>query len=226
MDNLFSNFKITIQESIYNKDPESSCLGKRIVKHSIDIIDEIGFEAFTFKKLGQEIGSNESSVYRYFDNKHKLLIYLSSWYWSWLECQLVIETHSIENPNYKLKKAIQIVSKSIKKDSAFSHINEVALNRIIVEESSKSFLTKEVDKENQEGYFMVYKRLASRLKEMIINVDPSYKYANSLASTIIETSLHQHFLNNHFPSITDCKKGITPTEFLTDLVFRVVNQKK
>ncbi len=226
MDKILSNFKIVIQESIYNKDPESSDLGKRIIKHSIELIDKIGFDAFTFKKLGVEIGSNESSIYRYFDNKHKLLIYLSSWYWAWLEYQLVIETHSITNPVEKLKKAIEITTKTIKEDSEFTHINEVILNRIIIEENSKSFLTKEVDKENQDGYFRVYKRLVIRLKEMILQIDADYKYATSLASTIIETALHQHFLKAHFTSITDCKNGITPNQFLNDLVFRTLNIKE
>lgn len=223
MDVLLSNFKISVQESIYNKNPESSDLGKRIIKHSIELIDKIGFDSFTFKKLGIEIDSNESSIYRYFDNKHKLLIYLTSWYWAWLEYQIVIETHSIPKAIEKLKKAIEITTKTIKEDSEFTHINEVILNRIIIEENSKSFLTKEVDKENQDGYFEVYKRLVIRLKEMILQIDTDYKYATSLASTIIEAALHQHFLKEHFPSITDCKKNITPNQFLTDLVFRALN---
>ena len=48
----------------------------------------------------------------------------------------------------------------------------------------------------------------------------------SLASTVIETALHQHFLKNHFTSITDCKKNITPTQFITDMVFRTLNIKE
>ena len=226
MDKLFSNFKISVQESIYNKDPESSDLGKRIIKHSIELIDKIGFDAFTFKKLGVEIGSNESSIYRYFENKHKLLIYLSSWYWAWLEYRLVFETHSISNPIEKLKIAIKITTETVKEDSKFSHINEVLLNQIVINENSKSFLTKEVDKENQEGYFKVYKRLVSRIKEMILQVNSNYKYSASLASAIIETALHQHFSKDHFPSITDCKENTTPTHFLTDLVIRTLNIKE
>ena len=225
MEDLLSNFKISVQESIYNKDPESSDLGKRIIKHSIELIDEIGFDAFTFKKLGTIIGSNESSVYRYFDNKHKLLIYLSSWYWAWLEYRLVIETHSIYDPIQKLKKAIQITTKSIEEDSKYNHINEVLLNRIIINESSKSFLTKEVDKENQQGCFVVYQRLITRIKNMISGVDSNYPYPASLASTVIETALHQNFLKDHFISITDCKGKVTPTQFLSDLVFRTLNLK-
>ncbi|RZV57945.1 MAG: TetR/AcrR family transcriptional regulator, partial [Flavobacteriaceae bacterium] len=52
MINLLSNLRIAVPETIYIKDPESSDLGKRIVENSILLIDEIGFDAFTFKKLG------------------------------------------------------------------------------------------------------------------------------------------------------------------------------
>jgi len=221
MDSLLSNLKIAVPEKIYVKDPESSSLGKRIVEHSIILIDEIGFDGFTFKKLGTLIGSNESSVYRYFESKHKLLLYLSSWYWAWIEYQLVMETHNL-NPSDKLQKAVEVISRSIKEDSNFSHINEVILNRIMVNENSKSFLTKEVDQENKEGYFVIYKRIIHRVRDMIIALQPNYKYPSSLASTIIEGSLHQHFLKNHFKSITDCDSNITPTQFYKDLVFNTL----
>ncbi|WP_298551142.1 TetR/AcrR family transcriptional regulator [uncultured Algibacter sp.] len=221
MDSLLSNLKIAVPKKIYVKDPESSDLGKRIIQHSITLIDEIGFDSFTFKKLGNIIGSNESSIYRYFESKHKLLLYLSSWYWAWIEYQLVFETHSL-NPENKLEKAIEIVTRTIKEDSNFSHINEVVLNRIIVNENSKSFLTKEVDQENKEGYFVIYKRIVHRLRDMIIALNPNYKFSSSLASTIIEGSLHQHFLKDHFTSITDCNAGVTPTNFIKNLVLNTL----
>ena len=97
MDTLLSNFKISVNPDIYLKDPESSELGRKIINHSIALIDELGFEQFTFKKLGIRITSNESSIYRYFENKHMLLLYLSSWYWTWVEYKIVINTHSIDN---------------------------------------------------------------------------------------------------------------------------------
>ena len=218
MDRLLSTIKIQVNENLYNKDPETSELGKKIIENSIKLIHEIGVEAFTFKKLGTKIGSNESSIYRYFESKHKLLLYLSSWYWAWLEYQLVIETFSISNPFNKLEKAVTIATRTIEDDNNFSHINETLLYRIIVNESSKSFLTKEVDTENKEGYFEVYKRVIIRISEMILDVKKEYPYALSLASTIIEGGLHQHFLNEHFLSITNCKEGKTPTNFFIDLV--------
>lgn len=222
MHNLLSNLKIAVPEKIYVKDPESSDLGKRIVEHGILLINDIGFDAFTFKKLGKIIGSNESSIYRYFESKHKFLLYLSSWYWAWIEYQLVFETHSIPNSKDKLVKAINIICRTIKEDSNFSHINEVILNRIIINENSKSFLTKEVDQENKDGYFIIYKRIVQRLQSMITNAAPDYKYALSLASTISDGSLHQHFLKDHFSSITNCKNDVSPSDFFIDLTLNTL----
>lgn len=224
MINLLSNLKISVPEKIFIKDPESSDLGKRIIKHSILLIDEIGFDAFTFKKLGNEIGSNESSIYRYFDSKHKLLLYLTSWYWAWIEYQLVFASHNLPDREQKLTKAIEIVTRTIKEDVNFSHINEVVLNRIIINENSKSYLTKKVDSENSEGYFIIYKRLVKRLSEMILSINPNYKYASSLASTIVEGALHQHYLKDHFTSITDCGAEVTPTDFFKDLTLKAISK--
>ncbi len=223
MENLLSNLKITVPEKIYVKDPETSDLGRRILEHSIQLIDEIGLEAFTFKKLGQKIGSNESSIYRYFESKHNLLLYLTSWYWAWLEYQLVLETYGMSRSEDKLKKAIEIVTRRVQKDVSYTFIDEVILYRIIVNESSKSFLTKEVDQENKEGYFVAYKRIITRLKDMISAVDPNYPHPTSLASTIMEGALHQQFLRDHFNSITDCDKEITPNTFFDNLVFKVLS---
>lgn len=224
MEELLSNLKITVPEKIYKKDPETSDLGLRILEHGILLIDEIGFEAFTFKKLGQRIGSNESSIYRYFESKHNLLLYLTSWYWAWLEYQLVLETYGIARPEDKLKKAIEIVTRPVQQDISYTFIDEVVLYRIIVNENSKSFLTKEVDQENKDGYFSAYKRIVTRLKEMIKTVDPNYPYPASLASTIMEGALHQHFLRDHFKSITDCDKHqVTPEDFFTNMIFKILS---
>ncbi|KAA1244485.1 TetR/AcrR family transcriptional regulator [Aquimarina sp. RZ0] len=223
MEYLLRDLKVVINDKIYLKDPESSTLGKKIVEYSILLINDIGFEGFTFKKLGEQIGSNESSIYRYFENKHKLLLYLASWYWGWLEYQLVFMTNSISNPTEKLKKTIEIITQTVKEDSSFSHINEVLLHKIVINEYSKSYLTKEVDKENKEGYFLIYKRLVTRIKDMIINVNPGYKYPSSLSSTVMEGALHQYFLKDHFSSLTDCDKDSSPTAYFVDLVFNSIN---
>jgi AcrR family transcriptional regulator len=225
MVNLFSNIKIVVPKELFLKNPESSNLGKRIIGQSIVLIDDIGFDKFTFKKLGVQIGSNESSIYRYFESKHKLLLYLTSWYWAWIEYQLVFATFNMLNPKDKLLKAIDIVTETVKEDYDFLHINEVKLSRIIINEHSKSYLTKEVDSENKEGCFIVYKRLIIRLREIILGVNPLYAYASSIASTIVQGALHQHFLKQHFKSITDCNDTVTPTEFFKELTLNAINPR-
>ncbi len=226
MDKLLSNIKIEVPPGVYLKDPESSSLGRKIVENSIILLESIGFEDFNFKKLGLLIGSNESSIYRYFESKHKLLIYLTSWYWSWVEYQLVLETYSITDTKDKLIKAIEIISRTTKQDSKYSHINEVLLNQIVINENSKSYLTKDVDVENKDGSFMPYKRVVQRISEIMSTYNKSYKYPLTLASSVIESALHQQFVKIHFKSITNCNDEITPTEFFIDLTLKALTDEK
>ncbi len=225
MQNLLASIKIQVNEKIYVKDPETSTLGKKIIQYSILLIDEIGFDNFTFKKLGEKIGSNESSIYRYFENKHKLMIYLSSWYWAWIEYKLVFATSNIENAKDKLKKAIAIVTEKIEDDLNTNYIDEAILNKIIIAEFTKTLHTKEVDEENKEGFFLIYKRIINRMVIMVNDVNPEYQFAKSLVSTIVEGSLHQHFLREHLKTITDCNQEISPNDFYIDLIERTLQPK-
>ena len=222
MNTILSNLKIQVNDKIYVKDPETSSLGKKIVEQSILLIDEIGFDNFTFKKLGEKIGSNESSIYRYFENKHKLLVYLSSWYWSWMEYKLVFATTNISDPKEKLKKAITIVTEKVADDSNTEHINQSVLNKIIIAEFTKTLQTKEVDEENKEGFFLIYKRVINRVVAIVNEVNPEYPFAKSLVSNIVEGSLHQHFLTEHLKTITDCNESVSTTQFYLNPVENVL----
>lgn len=202
METIPRNIHLVINEKLFVKDPETSDLGKRILEHSIILIDEIGFEAFTFKKLGEKIGSNESSVYRYFENKHKLLLYLSSWYWSWVEYKLIFAIHNIDSALERLHRGLRVLTEEVKDDDRTLYINESILNRIIIAEFTKTFLTKEVDEENKDGFFKVYKNIVCRLAQLISDVNPDYPYVKSLASSVVEGALHQHYLKSHFETIT------------------------
>ncbi|MFW5820500.1 MAG: TetR/AcrR family transcriptional regulator, partial [Bacteroidota bacterium] len=55
MKHLTAKLKIDVNEKVYVKNPDSSDLGKKILAGSIDLIDEMGFESFTFKKLAEEL---------------------------------------------------------------------------------------------------------------------------------------------------------------------------
>lgn len=222
MDELLSSFKIQVPTGIYKKDPQTSKLGKKIIEHSILLISKHGFESFNFKKLGIKISSNESSIYRYFESKHHLLMYLTSWYWTWIEYQLVLETFAIKQKSEKLKKSIEIVTRTIKQDSNYNFINEVELNKIIINENSKSYLTINVDDINKEGFFSPYKQVVKRLSVIIKDFDINYKYPLSLANSVIDGALHQHYFRNHFKTITECENETSVTNFYQDLIFNTL----
>ena len=190
------------------------------------MIDELGLEAFTFRKLAERIGSTEATIYRYFDSKHKLLIYLISWYWNWQEYRLIFAVNNISSPEERLRIAIQILSGTITNDLDFAHIDEVILQRIVVAESSKAYLTKEVDEDNKEGFFVSYKRFCARISAIIQEINPEYPYPASLVSSVAESAHYQRFFSQHLPSLTNFRDDPDThlQKFLIDLVFKTIRK--
>ncbi|MCP2045194.1 TetR/AcrR family transcriptional regulator [Pontibacter sp. HSC-36F09] len=226
MKNLLANIKIKVEEKVYLKDPEGSEKGRDIVKHGILLIDELGLEAFTFKKLAERINSTEATIYRYFDSKHMLLSYLISWYWNWLEYRLVFAINNIESPEERLRIAISILSGRIENDMDFEHIDEVTLQRIVVAESAKAYLTKTVDANNKEGFFLSYKRLCKRIAGIVHEINPDYMYPASLVSTIAESAHYQKFFALHLPSLTNIHEDGNGEleDFLTHMIFKTIEK--
>ncbi len=223
MKEMLSKISIQVNDKIYLKNPDTSELGRKLVAGSIELIDELGFEGFTFKKLAKSIDSTEASVYRYFENKHKLLIYLTAWYWGWMEYKLVFGLANISSAEERLEKSINLIAQEVKEDRTFSHINEVKLSHIILAESSKAFLTKAVDEENKEGFFAGYKALVERMSQIILEINPAYKYSHMLISTLIEGVHHQRYFKEHLPALTDIVSGEDAIKvFYTDMLFRAI----
>lgn len=216
-----------MNEGLFLRNPEGSNLGKNIIKYSILMIDKYGFEAFTFKKLAEEMGSTEAGIYRYFENKHKLLVYLTCWYWGWLEFQISFQTNNIKNPTVRLKRVIELLATVIKDDLETEYVNEALLHKIVISEGSKTFLTKQVSEENKQHFFKPYKDLCAVIGNIISECSPKYKYPRSLASTIVEMSHLQNFFMYNLPSLTDFGNKKNETEivlFLNDLVFKNIKE--
>ena len=223
MHNLLPSFTIQVNDRIYLKNPETSLLGRKILEGSIDMMDEMGFEAFTFRKLGLAIQSTEASIYRYFETKHKLLLYLTSWYWCWMEYRIVFGFANIPSPKERLQRGIKILTENIEVDGSFEHINECKLNRIVIAESNKAYMTKDVDQFNKEGVFVAYKKLVNRISNLIIEINPTYKYPHMLISTLIEGAHHQRYFAAHLPRLTDEVNGEDAiNEFYKEMVFKSV----
>ncbi len=201
---MSTSIRINLNEKLYLRNPEDTELGRKIIVQSISMIDKLGFENFTFKKLAAVMESTEASIYRYFENKHKILIYIISWYWVWLDYQIIFKTNNIKSSKEKLRIIIKVLSESQVNDPETA-IDESALHRIVVVESSKAYLTKEVDAANQEGLYREYKKLCKKIAEIILEINPTYKYSHTLVSTVIEASHDQVFFASHLPSLTDIK---------------------
>jgi AcrR family transcriptional regulator len=219
---------IKMNEALFLRNPENSELGKNILKHSIQLIHKTGFESFTFKKLAEDIGTTEAGIYRYFENKHKLLVYLTGWYWGWLEFQMNYHTNNIKDPVVKLKKVIKLLATTVEDDEQTSYINESLLHQIVISEGSKAYLTKHVGEDNKQQFFKPYKDLCAVIGDMIMACSPQYKFPKSLASTIIEMAHFQNFFMNNLPALTDfgqSKEESKIITFLNDLVFKTLEKK-
>lgn len=214
-----------VNNKIFLKDPETSEIGKQIVKNAIDLIYNLGFEQFTFKKLALEINCTEATVYRYFENKHRLLLYILNWYWCYMEFLVMFKLQNISDKKERLKLVVDLLTHELPESSGQFDYNKKLLNQIVITESSKAFLVKDVCEINKEEVFKPYKDLCSTIADIIAAYNPNYEYPRSLSTTLIETSHHQQYFSANLPKLTDAKEtnkdGFTGV-FLEDLLFKVL----
>jgi len=217
------NFKVN--SSIFLKDPETSEVGKKIIKSSIDLIYELGFEHFTFKKLANVIDTTEATIYRYFENKYRILLYILNWYWNYMEFLLVFKLQNVSSKKERLQIVVDLLTNELPESSGLNEYNKKSLNQIVIAESSKVYLVKEVSKINKNEVFKPYKDLCAKISEVIKEYNPKYKYPKSLASTIMETAHQQQFFSINLPGLTDNtdKSTIFTSKFILDFLFKVLD---
>lgn len=220
-----ANIRIDVSAKIFLKDPYSSELGKNIVAHALPLIDELGMEKFTFKKLAHEINTTESAIYRYFESKHRLVLYYIAWYWGWMEYNLAFGLTNISDPKLKLETAIKILTNDLKDSSNVSFSIE-RLYRVAIAESSKAYLIKDVDHANKDGIYLEFKNLCKRFSSLIHEFAPGYPYSNSLSSMLIQAHLDQHFFRNHLPALTELENDKMRFEFFNELIFSTLQAWK
>lgn len=209
-----------LSEHLYLRDPQDTALGRRMLAESVRMLDEIGFEAFTFKKVATAINSTEASLYRYFENKHRLLTYLVSWHWAWLRFRVHFALHNVPDPRLRLHQALAVVCQASTDDPATPDFDEAALYRVVVAEASKAYLTKDVDADNKAGMFREYKQLVADLAEIVQAINPTYPHPHALVSTLLESARKQLFFAQHLPSLTD---GANVLPFLKHLALSALS---
>ncbi|MFC4873944.1 TetR/AcrR family transcriptional regulator [Negadavirga shengliensis] len=216
-------------DQLFLKNPGSSELGHKIINKSIYHIKELGLEGFTFKKLASEIGSNEASIYRYFENKHNLLVYLISIYWEILDFKIIFNVQNISSPKTKLKKMIEVLTDIENSSPKIKNLDVNALHSIVVEESAKAYLTKKVEVELQKGFFESYEKLINTIAGLFIEASKKYEFPRALAINLLETTFEQFYFSQHLGSWTELKgKNLSSKDvkrFLESLIFSVLNLK-
>ena len=98
-------------------------------------------------------------------------------------------------------------------------------NQIVISESSKAYLVKDVKEINKDEVFKPFKDLCSKIASIISDYDPTYKHPRSLSSTLIETSHTHQFFSSFLPKLTDIENSEGENNtflFLRDLVFKLL----
>jgi AcrR family transcriptional regulator len=229
MDRILPMLSIRVSDRLFLKDPESSALGRNILTTSVQIIDEIGMERFTFKKLANTLQTTESSVYRYFENKHMLLLYMSTWYWSWLETYMVFRTANLTDPKDKLRIMISILCKDDWENKVMNSMNLNLLKRIVVSESPKAYMAKQTGNLPLDEIFRGFEQLCLRFEELFRVINPEFRHTRRLSSTMIEGVLQQTFYVTYltsFSSIEENQKDDSISLFFYDMSMAMLMTEK
>lgn len=209
---------LKINDNIYQRNPQDTDLGKRIIQHSVSLIDEVGFDSFTFKKLAKEIKSTEASVYRYFENKHLLFVYLVNWYWEWMNFRVGFHTMNISDPTKRLKAAIAAIVDTSSRSASIDFMDTEQLHRVVVTEGTKAYHKKTVDEENKEGFFLSYKALCRKIADILLEIKPGYPYPRALASTLLEAANNNIYFAQHLPRLTDIQHDEQLLDAVADML--------
>lgn len=219
--------ELDVNEKLCIRNPQRTDLGRKILKNSILLLDEIGFERFTFKKLAQQMDSTEASIYRYFESKHLLLLYLLNWYWEWIKFRISLRLMNIREPQEKLRAVISTIVDTAKRNAKVDFIDEDILHSIVVVEGTKAYHNKEVDEQNKEGFFLSYKSLCQKIADILLEINPLFPYPRAMASNLLEMANNHIYFAQHLPRLTDIENDSNVMQKVEDLLlffaFKLIN---
>lgn len=192
--------ELAIPQALYLKNPKESRTGNAIIEHAARMIASEGIEHLTFKKLAASCGCTEATVYRYFENKHKLLLYILNIFWIWQEYRMVLNTQNITDPYEKLQHALSVIANPqipVDLGDFGKHILQTAIH-----EGVKIHLSRELADEINNGSLAAYHRLVQRLEDLISSYHSRYAFSAALAVTIIDNALQQLFFIRYFAGMS------------------------
>ena len=194
------------------KDPESSELGRSILAEGLALMNDLGLEGFTFKKLAAHIGSTEVSLYKYYPNKHRLLQYYFQLYWLWLRQVCGRHAEKARTPLEGLEHVVETICGVWPKDLPDLQLDAHALRLLVINEGMKSYLHKNVDDDNARRLFLPYKELSAFVAELLVACRKDVPMPRSFSTTVIEMAHSLPFAMEHLPSLTELsnRKDLKP----------------
>jgi len=204
------------------KDPEGTELGRAMLSEGLALMNELGLEALTFKKLATRIGCTEVSLYKYFPNKHRLLQYYFQLYWLWLRQVCGRHAEKARDPREALDHVVGAVCGVWPKELPAVHLDAGALRMLVINEGMKSYLHKNVDDDNARRLFMPYKELSAFVAELMVACRKDVPMPRSFATTVIEMAHSLPFAMEHLPSLTELTTRQGPKTLAQHLLHRTV----
>jgi AcrR family transcriptional regulator len=186
-------------------------------------MNEVGLEAFTFKKLAARAGCTEVTAYHYFPNKQRMLQYYFQLYWLWLLAMIHQQKGAYQDPLDGLQSAIDSLAGSWPGSTLQAQLDPYELRRLVVAEGSKSYLHKNVDKDNALKLFKPYKDLVAEVAQLLQASAPEIEFPRSFATTLVEMAHSLEFAMHHLPSLTELSTTPSSAElsrYLTALTHR------
>jgi len=187
-------FSLQVSEIFYLRNPHTTALGKKMIAQAIEMIDDVGYSQFTFKKLALSINSVEASIYRYFENKEHMLFYLVATYWTATNFRVKFYTQMLKSHEERLFTTIDVLT-GIQEASVPGLVFDryEALQRI----ARKNYfyaLTILKNKENGEvlekELFRLSKEIQDHLEASIKKLAPSFTHSALMADTIMNKGLY------------------------------------
>ncbi|MBK9274003.1 MAG: TetR/AcrR family transcriptional regulator [Flavobacteriales bacterium] len=204
------------------KDPESTGLGLRVLEEGLGLMNELGLEAFTFRKLADRMGSTEVTLYKYFPNKQRLLQYYYQLYWLWLRqvCGRIAER--AHDPREALEDIVEAICGVWPRPLPPLQLDPHALRRLVIEEGMKSYLHKNVDDDNARRLFLPYKELSAFMAERLVACRADVPWPRSFATTVIEMAHSLPFAMEHLPSLTELSSRKDLKQLAQHLLHRTI----
>jgi hypothetical protein len=143
-----------------------------------------------------------------------------------MEFLVTFKLENVTDKKDRLKIIVDLLTHEFAESTNQFDYNKKLLNEIVIAESSKVYLVKEVAEINKNEVFKPYKDLCGKIAEVISEYNPTYKYPRSLSTTLIETSHIQQYFSVNLPKLTDISSKSNSeftSQFIEDFLFKILS---